>query len=95
MLRRLCLGMVEAPGWRGRRGLLGLLLLWLCASPLIGGCFLFKRSHSLETGYQYQPLNSTNIQRRAFYADPYSIEARRAQAERQQQADEQSPALQP
>ena len=77
--------------------MIGLWLLAAVLSPLIGGCFLFKPSHSLETGYQYQPLNSTNLQRRAFYADPYSIVARRAQAERQQQArDAQSPrGLQP
>ena len=50
------------------------------------GCSLFRPDHTLETGYQYQPLNSTSVQRRAFYADPYSIEARRAEAERQQRA---------
>ncbi len=47
------------------------------------GC---RSSHTLETGYKYQPLNSTTVERRAFYADPYSIEARRAEAERQQRA---------
>lgn len=50
------------------------------------GCSLFRPDHTLETGYQYEPLNSTSVQRRAFYADPYSIEARRAEAERQQRA---------
>ena len=33
----------------------------------------------LETGYRYRPLNSTVVERRAFYADPYSVEARMAE----------------
>lgn len=55
------------------------------AGLALAGC---SRNHTLETGYQYQPLNSSSIERRAFYADPYSIEARRAQAQRQRRARE-------
>jgi hypothetical protein len=40
--------------------------------------------HRLETGYRYRPLNSSAIERRAFYADPYSIEARQAEAEQRE-----------
>lgn len=58
----------------------------IIAAGHLGGCSLFRPDHTLETGYQYQPLNSTSVQRRAFYADPYSIEARRAESERQQRA---------
>lgn len=39
-------------------------------------------SNQLETGYRYTPLSSTESQRRAFYADPYSADARRAEIER-------------
>lgn len=56
---------------------------------LAGGCG--SKTHTLESGYVYEPLNSTSVERRAFYADPYSIEARRAEAERQQRASEGSP----
>ena len=35
----------------------------------------------LETGYDYRSLNSTEVERRAFYADAYSLEAIRAQQE--------------
>jgi hypothetical protein len=72
-----------ADAWPG--GLSRLILLACVAAPA-PGCALFRKQHTLETGYQYQPLNSTSVQRRAFYADPYSIEARRAEAERQQRA---------
>ena len=35
----------------------------------------------LETGYVYTPLNTSPVEQRAFYADPYSGEAQRAAAE--------------
>lgn len=44
----------------------------------IAGC----AEHRLETGYRYRPLNSSAIERRAFYADPYSMEAQQAEAQR-------------
>lgn len=44
----------------------------------VGGC----ADRRLETGYRYRPLSSSALERRAFYADPYSIEAGRAEAER-------------
>ena len=38
-------------------------------------------ANRLETGYVYTPLRATEVQRRAFYADPYSGEAQRAAQE--------------
>lgn len=35
-------------------------------------------SNKLETGYQYTPLGATPVQRRAYYAGPFSPEARDA-----------------
>ena len=67
-----------------RVGVLGTLAT-LLASPLLAGCS--DKPRQLETGYRYEPLNSTSVQRRAFYADPYSIEARRAEMERQQRME--------
>jgi hypothetical protein len=60
-------------------------LATLLASGLLAGCS--NKPRELETGYRYEPLNSTTVQRRAFYADPYSIEARRAEMERQQRME--------
>jgi len=37
--------------------------------------------HKLETGYVYTPLGSNSDKRRGYYADPFSPEARAAQAE--------------
>ena len=42
----------------------------------VTGC---SKAGVLETGYDYRRLNSTEVQRRAFYADAYSLEAIRAQ----------------
>ena len=53
-------------------------LLLVVLPGLVLGC----GSQQLETGYRYRPLNSTTVERRAFYADPYSLEARQAEAER-------------
>lgn len=51
-------------GWRGRMIAAGTLLM-------VGttGCGM-----QLETGYAYRPLNSTEAQRRAYYASPFSPE---------------------
>ena len=48
---------------------------------IVSGC---GASNELETGYAFQPLNSTAVERRAFYADPYSLEARKAESERRE-----------
>lgn len=71
--------------------LVAALLVSLPLAGFLAGC----ESHRLETGYEYQPLNSSSVERRAFYADPYSLEARRAEAERQQAADSPLPRQQP
>lgn len=44
------------------------------AALTIVGC----GSNKLETGYVYTPLGSTPSQRRAYYAGPFSAEAREA-----------------
>ena len=71
--------------WHGM-GVAGLALGLLLIVPGCGG-----GPHRLETGYEYQPLNSTPVERRAFYADPHSIEARRAEQSRQQRRSPTSP----
>ena len=55
--------------------------LSILAAGLLGGC---GGANQLETGYRYQPLTSTSVERRAFYADSFSLEAMRAEAEAQQ-----------
>ena len=45
----------------------------------------------LETGYKYSPLGSTNSQRRAYYAGPFSPEARQAQQDMVNQAGTRRP----
>lgn len=57
--------------------LAGFIVLALVMLVGAAGC----ADRRLETGYGYRPLNSSPIERRAFYADPYSIEARQAEAE--------------
>ena len=54
---------------------LGLTLIVLLS---VVGC----GAQELESGYAYRPLNSSTVERRAFYADPYSLEARRAETEK-------------
>ena len=44
-------------------------------------------SNKLETGYQYTPLGATPTQRRAYYAGPFSPEARQAMMENGADAD--------
>jgi hypothetical protein len=42
----------------------------------LAGC-----GYELETGYKYRPLNSTSVQRRGYYASPYSPEKSAAEQE--------------
>lgn len=56
-----------------RAGLICCVLL-----PCLPGCGQDK----LETGYVYTPLGDSTSKRRGYYADPFSPEARAAQAER-------------
>ena len=66
-----------------------LALAVVVGATALAGCG--SSQHRLETGYEYQPLNSTSIERRAYYADPYSIEARQAEAERRQKRSPNNP----
>ena len=52
----------------------GTLLTLTAAALLSAGC----GSNKLETGYTYSPLDSSATQRRAYYAGPFSPEARAA-----------------
>ena len=52
-------------------------LIGLIGAASLAGC----GEQRLESGYAYRPLNSSLVERRAFYVDPYSLEARRAEAE--------------
>jgi len=52
-------------------------------SAILSGC---GGSSRLETGYQYTPLGASPAERRAFYAGPFSAEAREAQIERERGA---------
>lgn len=45
---------------------------------LSGGC---RKSSVLATGYEYTPLRSSPVQRKAYYAGPFTPEARAAAAE--------------
>jgi hypothetical protein len=38
----------------------------------------------LETGYKYRPLNATPVQRRGYYASPYSMDKAAAEQEAKQ-----------
>jgi hypothetical protein len=38
----------------------------------------------LETGYKYRPLSATPVQRRGYYASPYTQEKAAAEAEQKQ-----------
>ena len=46
---------------------------------LLAGCGM-----ELETGYKYRPLNASTVQRRAYYASPYSPEKTAAEQEQKQ-----------
>ena len=49
-----------------------------------GGVFLASCGNELETGYKYRPLGATAVQRRAYYASPYSPEKSAAEQEQSQ-----------
>jgi|SRR6185312_7988969 len=53
----------------------------MCGGVLLvmGGCGM-----QLETGYTYRPLDASAVQRRAYYASPYSPEKTAAQQENKQ-----------
>lgn len=55
----------------------GVIVTLACAGLGCGG--------KLETGYRYRPLGESQAQRRAYYAGPFSPEAREAQMERFQE----------
>jgi hypothetical protein len=57
------------------------------AALFLGGCGM-----QLETGYQYRPLNASAVQRRAYYASPFTQEKAAAQQEKQ---GDKGPALGP
>ncbi|HEY8748050.1 MAG TPA: hypothetical protein VIM11_08750 [Tepidisphaeraceae bacterium] len=46
---------------------------------LVAGC-----SMELETGYKYRPLNASSVQRRGYYASPYTQEKAAAEQELKQ-----------
>ena len=46
---------------------------------LAAGCGM-----ELETGYKYRPLNATPVQRRGYYASPFSMEKAAADQENKQ-----------
>ncbi len=57
-----------------------LVLSAMLLSPLFSvGCGM-----ELETGYKYRPLNATPVQRRGYYASPYSQEKAAAEQEAKQ-----------
>jgi hypothetical protein len=45
----------------------------------VGGC-----GSELETGYKYRPLNASSVQRRGYYASPFSPEKSAAEQEQKQ-----------
>lgn len=59
----------------------------LLALLALAGC----RGNTLETGYVYTPLGASQVQRRAYYAGPFSDESRAAQAERQTDLENRRP----
>lgn len=64
-------------GWflfdrRCKLALLGMLVI-------SGGCGM-----DLETGYKYRPLGASAVERRGYYANPYSAEKNAAQQQQKQ-----------
>ncbi len=52
-------------------------MLW-CAAGCLGGLvsgFMAGCENTLETGYVYHPLNSNDVERRAYYAPAFSPES--------------------
>ena len=62
-----------------RLSLLFLVSVAPCLPFFAAGCGM-----ELETGYKYRPLNATAVQRRGYYASPYSQEKAAAEQENKQ-----------
>lgn len=61
--------------------------LWIVAlAALVGGC-----KSQLESGYSPRKLSASNAERRGFYAEEFSPEARAAAEERQQEFEARRP----
>jgi len=58
--------------------------LFVLSAVLCPGLFSTGCSMELETGYKYRPLNATPVQRRGYYASPYSMEKAAADQEAKQ-----------
>ena len=58
--------------------------LFVLAAVLLPGYFSAGCGMELETGYKYRPLNATPVQRRGYYASPYSMEKAAADQEAKQ-----------
>ena len=70
--------------WKHMRWTIGCFTM---AAFFASGCGM-----QLETGYQYRPLNASAVQRRAYYASPFTQEKIAAQQEKQ---GDKGPALGP
>ena len=62
------------------------LLLIFALAALVMGC-----TSTLETGYKPRLLGDSSIKRRAYYAAPFSPEARAAEMEREQEMEVRRP----
>lgn len=62
-------------GWKQMTWTLG---PFAALALFLGGCGM-----QLETGYQYRPLNASAVQRRAYYASPFTQEKTAAEQEKQ------------
>ena len=58
--------------------------LFVLSAVLSVGFFVNGCGMELETGYNYRPLNATPVQRRGYYASPYSQEKAAAEQETKQ-----------
>jgi len=64
------------------------------AAPLLIALLICGCETELETGYKYRPLGDSAVQRRAYYASPFSVEKAAADQERQQNKQPASPGAQ-
>ena len=60
-------------------GLLRFAVMSLVFVGFAGGCGM-----DLETGYKYRPLGASAVERRGYYASPYSAEKNAAEQEHKQ-----------
>lgn len=58
--------------------------LFVLSAVLLSPLFSSGCGMELETGYKYRPLNATPVQRRGYYASPYSQEKAAAEQEAKQ-----------